>query len=229
MLKVDNGLTAWEANAVFWDERMGDESNDFHRDLVRPHTEELLALQPGDLVLDIACGNGNFSKRLAEHGARVIAFDYSAKMIELAKQRRASVLDRVDFHVCDATDYAQLLALRPDRPFDKAVANMAIMDISDIEPLFKALQLMLSVGGSFVFATHHPCFTYPGDDYLASQVHQGEAIVGQPVMQNYYHRSMQEIFNTAFSHGFVLDGFYEVPFPEQKIPIIMIIRLQKRC
>ncbi|WP_347488689.1 class I SAM-dependent methyltransferase [Desulfoscipio sp. XC116] len=228
MSKVNNGLTAWETNAAFWDERMGDESNDFHRDLVRPHTEELLDIRQGDLVLDIACGNGNFSQRLAECGTRVIAFDYSAKMIELAKKRRANVLDKVDFHVCDATNYDEFLTLKQDEPFDKAVANMAIMDISDIEPLFKAVSLMMRTGGIFVFATHHPCFTYPSDDYFTSQIHQGEAIVGQPVLQNYYHRPIQQILNTAFRHDFVLSGFYEIPFPEQKTPIIMIVRLDKK-
>ncbi|KPU44006.1 ubiquinone biosynthesis O-methyltransferase [Oxobacter pfennigii] len=228
MSKIDNGLTAWETNATFWDERMGDDSNDFHRNLVRPYTEELLDICQGELVLDIACGNGNFSERLAECGAKVVAFDYSAKMIELAKKRRADVLDRVNFYVCDATNYDELLALGQDKLFDKAVANMAIMDISDINPLFKAVHLMMRTGGSFVFATHHPCFTYPNNNYFTSQIYQGEAIAGQPVLQNYYHRSIQEILNTAFLYNFVLSGFYEVPFPGQEIPIIMIVRLDKK-
>ncbi|HTY14621.1 MAG TPA: hypothetical protein VMC42_02840 [Methanoregulaceae archaeon] len=54
---------------------MGDESNSFHSRVVRPHTEEMLAIQKGDLVLDTACGTGNFSQRLAELEARVVAFD----------------------------------------------------------------------------------------------------------------------------------------------------------
>ncbi len=32
---------------------MGDESNSFHREIVRPHTEELLEIKADDLVLDI--------------------------------------------------------------------------------------------------------------------------------------------------------------------------------
>ena len=61
----EESLRAWETNAGFWDQRMGDESNVFHRQLVRPNTEALLNIQPGDFVLDAACGNGNFSERLA--------------------------------------------------------------------------------------------------------------------------------------------------------------------
>ena len=47
----------WEAIADFWDSRMGDHSNLFHRKIVRPKTEELLKPTKGDLILDIACGN----------------------------------------------------------------------------------------------------------------------------------------------------------------------------
>ncbi len=78
----NNGLHAWEVNAEFWDNYMGDESNFFHRDLVRPDTEKFLNIQASDYVLDIACGNGNFSARMAEKGAQVVAFDYSQKMIK---------------------------------------------------------------------------------------------------------------------------------------------------
>ncbi len=39
---TDNGLHAWEADAVFWDEQMGDESNFSHCDIVRPNVENCL-------------------------------------------------------------------------------------------------------------------------------------------------------------------------------------------
>ncbi len=224
----DNGLLAWEENAEFWDTQMGDESNFFHRDIVRPNVNKLLDIKENDLVLDIACGNGNYSEYMAKQGARVVAFDYSEKMIELAIKRRESVLNKVEFHVCDATDYNGLLKLRQGVPFSKAVANMAIMDISDIEPLFRAVHEMLDDNSVFVFATHHPCFTYENEDYFTSTVNKGIAIEGQPALQNYYHRSIGEIFDTAFKIGFILDGFYEVPFEGEKVPIIMTVRMRKR-
>lgn len=223
----DNGLKQWEANAEFWDNNMGDESNFFHCDIVRPHTEELLEIDSRDLVLDVACGNGNFSERMAKQGATVIAFDYSSKMIELAKKRRKNVLDKVEFRVCDATNYEELLSLKQTRSFSKAVANMAIMDIADIEPLFKAVYEMLEERGIFVFATHHPCFTYPKHGYFINCIHKGISIEGQPVLQNYYHRSVEEILNIAFKAGFIMNGFYEIPFHGEKTPIIMIVRLCK--
>ena len=46
----------WEENAQFWDNAMGDESNEFHREVVRPKVTELLSPNPADYILDIACG-----------------------------------------------------------------------------------------------------------------------------------------------------------------------------
>ena len=37
----------WNQNAEFWDCAMGDESNDFHREVVRPKVTELLNVQWG--------------------------------------------------------------------------------------------------------------------------------------------------------------------------------------
>ena len=78
--------TAWDTNAAFWDQRMG-EGNEFHKTLVEPATLALLELEIGQHVLDAACGNGQFARRMAEMGARVTAFDFSAPMIDIAKAR----------------------------------------------------------------------------------------------------------------------------------------------
>ena len=51
----------WEENAQFWDNAMGDESNEFHREVVRPKVTELLSPNPADYILDIAWRNLHFS------------------------------------------------------------------------------------------------------------------------------------------------------------------------
>jgi 2-polyprenyl-3-methyl-5-hydroxy-6-metoxy-1,4-benzoquinol methylase len=64
---------AWEQNAAYWDERIG-EGNDFVEVLIWPAVQRLLELQPGECVLDAACGNGLYARRLAALGADVVAF-----------------------------------------------------------------------------------------------------------------------------------------------------------
>ena len=129
----------WNRNAEFWDCAMGDESNDFHREVVRPKVTELLNPDPTDYILDIACGNGNYSAYLAEKAVSVLAFDYSEKMVELAKKRQKRYADNIEFCVADATNETSLMALKRNKPFTKAVSNMAVMDITILSrflPLF---------------------------------------------------------------------------------------------
>lgn len=225
---LEDSLKAWEENAEFWDNSMGDHSNEFHRKTVRPKVSELLDIQPSDFVLDIACGNGNYSAYLAEHGATVVAFDYSPKMIELAQKRQSRFGDKIEFCVADATSKESMLSLKRSKPFTKAVSNMAIMDISEINNLFYCVNQMLVDRGIFVFATQHPCFVTLTEKYMTPHSYYGEAIHGQPQQQCYYHRSMQEIFNVCFQNGFMIDGFYEECYGDNReIPAVIIVRARK--
>ena len=217
----------WNQNAEFWDCAMGDESNDFHREVVRPKVTELLNPDPTDYILDIACGNGNYSAYLAEKAVSVLAFDYSEKMMELAKKRQKRYADHIEFCVADATNETSLMALKRNKPFTKAVSNMAIMDITNIKPLFTSVYKLLEDNGVFVFATQHPCFVTLTEKYMTPHSYYDIAIEGQPQKQCYYHRSLQDIFNLCFDTGFVIDGFYEECYFNKEIPDIIIVRAIK--
>lgn len=54
---LKESMERWDKNAPFCDDYMGEDSNSFHREIVRPFTEKLLSVKEGDLVLDVACGN----------------------------------------------------------------------------------------------------------------------------------------------------------------------------
>ena len=66
------------------------------------------------------------------------------------------------------------------------------------------------------------------EKYMTPHSYYDIAIEGQPEEQIYYHRSIQDIFNLCFRAGFVIDGFYEECFKNNKeIPMVMIVRLKK--
>ncbi len=225
---------AWNANATHWNARMGDAGNDFVNQLIWPVAEELLALQPREQVLDIGCGNGLYARRMARLGAHVEAFDFAQEMITLAKGYAQDGSGHVNYHVLDATDEAALLTLGTNQ-FDAALSTMAIMDIADIEPLFRATAQLLKPGGRFVFATAHPCFnnarcvhlveTEDRDGalrssysikvrgYLSPQHAQGSAIPGQPEPQLYFDRPLHLLLASGFAAGFVVDALHERAFP----------------
>lgn len=239
---------AWEANAEVWDARMGDDGNDFFNILCWPAMAALLdasstgqkgtvpplSAMPlvGQHILDIACGNGLTARRLAALGAQVTAFDFSANLIEKAKAR-SNYHSLITYHVIDATDEQQLLALG-QQSFDAALSNMALFDMADIETLFRTLPKLLKPGGCFVFSLTHPAFNNASSMHVMEEFDDGEiktiysvkisrymtlyhgkglALRNQPQPQMYFERPLQYYLNLGFQNGFVLDGFEERAFP----------------
>ena len=129
---ADENRRIWDANARWWDDRIGD-GNQFQNILIEPETERLLAVSAGDVILDAACGSGRFARRMADLGARVVAFDYSANFIERARERTPSSA-AVDYHILDASKAETLRPLGVGT-FDKSVCTMGLMNMPEIAPI----------------------------------------------------------------------------------------------
>src|SRR5947208_1421431 len=79
---LEASRNVWDTNAEAWDARIGG-GGGLQTKLMAPIVASMLDIQPGERVLDIACGNGVFSRHLAELGAYVVAADFSPRLIEL--------------------------------------------------------------------------------------------------------------------------------------------------
>lgn len=214
----------WEQKADHWDAQMG-EGNTFHNQLVAP--------QAGETILDVACGNGQFSRQLAALSVTVVATDFSATFLARAAARTTAHVERITYQQLDATDKTALLALGVGR-FDAAVCNMALMDMPTIAPLLRALRQLLKPEGRFVFAVPHPCFnnnatrlTLEEEDragelretrgvriaeYLQIPPGKGAGMPGEPAPHYYFHRPLHQLFGECFAAGFALDGLEEPSF-----------------
>ena len=62
---------------------MGDESNEFHREVVRPKVTELLSPNPADYIFEYCVWQWKLFFVSCTKRRSVVAFDYSKKMIEL--------------------------------------------------------------------------------------------------------------------------------------------------
>ncbi len=224
------GRSLWDQKADFWDNLHGDDGNRFHRSLVSPAVERLLDLQPGEHILDIACGNGAMARRLAALGAHVTAVDFSAELIAKAQARGQSSGTPIQYAVADATDESALAALGAGR-FDAVVCTMALMDMSVIAPLYRAAKRLLCAGGRLVIVTAHPAFNSNNPVFFAERADtdgqlitttgvkisaylnvpptKGTGAPGEPTPHYYYHRPLHELLGEAFAAGFVLDGLEE--------------------
>ena len=225
----DEVKNVWNMNAEFWDARMG-EGNDFHRILIEPTQLKLLNIHSGQKILDVACGNGQFARKMAQLGAVVTAIDFSQKFLDIAKSKGTN---RVNYELVDVTSERDL-ARFDGKAFDSVVCTMALMDIENIELLAKHLPRILGKNGIFVFSVLHPCFNsgetmlvHERDDaagevenkysvkisnYLVEKSSLGIGMIGQPKPQYYFHRPISIILKYFFENGFALDACEEPSF-----------------
>lgn len=92
------------------------------------------AIGPGAAVLEIGCGTGQFTRRLAGRGFDLTAIDIGAAMVRAARRNVADVTAR--FQVCSFEDFAD------SGPFDLIVSATAFHWIDPGVGLAKAARLL---------------------------------------------------------------------------------------
>ena len=231
---VSDAVDVWDDNAEWWDDQIGD-SNEFQTVLIEPPTHELLDVQPGERVLDIACGAGRMARQIADRGGRVTAIDHSKQFIERARERAADYGDELEFKVINATDMDSLLTLG-EQSFNASVITMAIMDMAVVSTPIATLARLLKPKGRAVFSVTHPAFNSADfklhatrgeadgrvshqhrisiSRYNTSYPYKGEGIGGQPAAQWYFHRSMSTLVTAWANEGFTVDAIAEPSIPE---------------
>lgn len=158
--------TEWDGIARWLDGQHGDTGDLWHRALIDPPVLALIGDVQGLDVIDVACGNGYLTRKLARQGARLTAVDASSASLELAQARDASEPLGIIYHVRDA---AWLDGIEAGR-FDLAVCNMALMDIADAAGAIREISRVLKPAGRFVASLSHPCFqTVGGSAWLIEQ------------------------------------------------------------
>ncbi|HEU5294363.1 MAG TPA: methyltransferase domain-containing protein [Burkholderiaceae bacterium] len=99
---------------------------------------DLLEPKPGEAILDLACGDGALTERIAAAGAAVRGCDASPELLEAARARGLSV-DLVDGH-----------ALPYDAEFDAVFSNAALHWMTRPREVAAGVRRALRPGGRFV-------------------------------------------------------------------------------
>jgi trans-aconitate methyltransferase len=112
-----------------------------HARFVSDHGESLLTLlepKPGERILDIGCGDGVLTRKIADSGATVVAIDASPEQVAGA---RAAGLDA---HVADGE------ALAFEEEFDAVFSNAALHWMKDADAVIDGMWRALKPGGRIV-------------------------------------------------------------------------------
>lgn len=117
----------------------------------------LCPIRSGQRVLDIGCGVGRWSVRMAAQGAQVLGVDISSRMIDMAEPHAG-----VEYRVAAAHELDC-----PDQSFDVVVSVTVLQHITDPDELKRALRnlrRMLKDSGRFFVLEYSPLRTLPSNE-----------------------------------------------------------------
>lgn len=217
-MEQEKTVCGWDGIADGWIEAVNGSA---HRDgLLDVWMLDAVGDVSGLKVLDIGCGEGRFSRMLAQRGAEVIGIDFTERFVEYANEHRVGT----DTYVHgDAQDLRRF----EDADFDLAVSYLTLLDIPDFERTVRESHRVLRPGGRFVIANLQPmtlagnCWVKAGseklhfrlDNYFDESGRMLRMCGGEVVN---YHRTLGTYINCFLASGFRLDGIREpMPSPEQ--------------
>jgi toxoflavin synthase len=199
----------------------------------RQHVEAftLFRLLPdlaGKAVVDIACGEGYYTRKLRARGAsRVLGVDVSPRMIELARQQEAQRPLGVDYVVADGR------ALAFTGEFDIAFAAYFLNyahDRRELQEMCDAISRCLKPGGRFITVNSSPMLDwdssrsyrkYGFDADIALPLKEGAPIVWRMYLDDGSTFEIENYYLSAQTHeeAFRAAGFTQIDWrPPQVSP-----------
>ena len=233
-----NKDTSWGKVAGWYDSLLSGEGT-YQKEVILPNLLRLMDVKAGDKVLDIACGQGFFSRALAEKGGEVTGVDISAELIKFAKEKAGK---KEKYIVASADDFIkEITPLRPGsagQGFDKALIVLAIQNIENLNGALAEAARALKPGGKLFLVLNHPAFRNPKhtawgfdekdkvqyrrvDEYLSESKTDIDMTPGLNLNnpstkletgKNFtisFHRPLQVYFNTLVKNGFLVGRLEE--------------------
>ncbi len=122
-----------------WDSFLYEDKHAF----VWQYGEDLLQLlnpKPGESILDLGCGTGQLTEKIAQAGAEVMGVDHASTMIEKARQN----YPHIGFDVADARNF------QVDKPLDAVFSNAVLHWVKEADSAIASIHQSLKPGGRFV-------------------------------------------------------------------------------
>jgi SAM-dependent methyltransferase len=161
---------------------------------------ELLKPSPGERILDLGCGDGVLTEKIAASGATVVGIDAAPDMVNAAKQRG------LDARVMDGVN------LRFDREFDAVFSNAALHWMkSDPDAVIASVARALKPPGRFVAEMGgHGCIAAITVAIVAMMARHG--IDAKPIIP-WYFPTVDDYRARLERRGFIVDYIELIPRP----------------
>lgn len=149
----DSKNTSWQKVSKWYGSIVGEKGHYYHQAVVIPSSLQLLNLKQGDKLLDVACGQGVFSRSIPET-VQYTGVDASKGLIDEARR-----IDKNSNHKYFVADVTKKVDTR-DR-YNKVVMILALQNIKEPEMAINYVAERLEKDGIFLIVLNHPCFRIP--------------------------------------------------------------------
>jgi ubiquinone/menaquinone biosynthesis C-methylase UbiE len=166
--------------------------------LEEPLVGELLGDVRGLEILDLGCGTGRHSIRMAAAGAHVTAVDFSAGMLEQAREKAGE--GNIGFQV---HDLSQPLPFA-EKTFDRVLCALVVDHIEDLDRLFAEMHRVCRPTGNVVVSGMHPAMMLRG---VQARFRLPET--DREIRVASYQHQMSDYVMAAARAGFAFDHFSE--------------------
>lgn len=159
--------TSWGEVAEWYDDLVEDKGS-YQSDLILPNILRLMAPEKGDRILDIACGQGFFTREILHafpNIEEITGVDISPELINIAKRKveskfadgmdgKGEKVKKISFQVSPADKMKGI----KDGAVNKALINLAIQNIENASLVWKEIARVLSDDGELHIVINHPAF-----------------------------------------------------------------------
>ncbi len=246
--------TSWGNVADWYSDLLESTSDTYQSEVVAPNLVRLIKPSAGMSILDVACGQGYFSRIFASHGAQVTGVDLGSALIEYAKAH--SPQEILYFNAPSHT-----MDFLKDRSFDAISIVLAIQNIELFRETFLECSRVLKEKGRMYLILNHPAFRIPKqshwgfDEKTNTQYRRVDEYLGESTVEIdmhpgtkdspktiSFHRPLQVYAKALEKSGFAITRIEEwtshkksQPGPRQKaedksraeIPLFMMLEVRK--
>ena len=254
--KLNTPKTSWGNVAGWYDDLLEKSPDSYQEKVILPNLLRIVDPKPGQKILDLACGQGYFSRILAKNGAQVTGCDISAELIDLAKKNSPK---EITYFVASADKISENSAIENSAAnitgdnstsggFDTAIIILAIQNIEDMRATFIESAKLLDKDGRLIIVINHPAFRIPQssswewdakdhkqfrrvDSYMTDQKIKIDMAPGSKSKNSTisFHRPLQSYLEEWISHKQSQIGprAQEEDRTRKEIPLFMCIEARK--
>lgn len=163
--------TSWGGVASWYDKHLEKSNDTYHAKVIFPNLLRLLGDIKGKKILDLACGQGIFSRQLGSKGAHITGVDIGKELIAIAeaKNKELEVKNKIAYFTGKSND----LYMLKDKTFDFVVCILALQNIDELQKTISEVSRVLKKEGKFIFVLNHPSFRNPKQTHWLYNEHEG--------------------------------------------------------